>query len=284
MAGILLPTHKESNFNSELFHLLRYEFRMDKNCLTLFFILTKITIHMAMRINVATTPTRTPSTGVIWTRTARDDAGNSQNIIYLCLETFAEPSFSIWLSIKGFTKDERKCQRSEKIFRMKKQLNFFASAWIACSGQTLWEPQTCTCLDKWSWHCFHSKLVEFLTHSLQVVWCNLHEEKINFELTHDWVKSLRVYEVKFNAIVGKLTMKGMLTLTVNFVSLGSFRSRNVGWSVETLNTISFPSNTCKLSIVYSENNWFSQFLLITSTKYDCLMPPSLPGTHVNCIV
>lgn len=33
--------------------------------LTLFFILTKITMQMAMRSNVTTTPTRTPSTGVI---------------------------------------------------------------------------------------------------------------------------------------------------------------------------------------------------------------------------
>jgi hypothetical protein len=51
--------------------------------LTLFFIFTKITIHMAMRINVTTTPTRTPSTGVICTRTARDDAENTKNVIFV---------------------------------------------------------------------------------------------------------------------------------------------------------------------------------------------------------
>jgi hypothetical protein len=39
-------------------------------------------MQMAMRINVTTTPTRTPSTGVICTRTARDDAENSKNIIF----------------------------------------------------------------------------------------------------------------------------------------------------------------------------------------------------------
>jgi predicted small integral membrane protein len=44
--------------------------------LTLFFILTKITMQMAMRINVTTTPTSTPRTGVICTSTARDDAAN----------------------------------------------------------------------------------------------------------------------------------------------------------------------------------------------------------------
>jgi hypothetical protein len=60
-----------------------YCLRGRKKCLTLFLNFTKITIHMAMRINVTTTPTRTPSTGVICTRTARDDAGNSKNIRFV---------------------------------------------------------------------------------------------------------------------------------------------------------------------------------------------------------
>ena len=55
----------------------------NKISLTLFFILTKITIQMAMRINVTTTPTRTPSTGVICTRTARDDAENFKDIRFV---------------------------------------------------------------------------------------------------------------------------------------------------------------------------------------------------------
>lgn len=48
------------------------------NSLTLFFIFTKITMQMAMRINVTTTPTSTPRTGVICTRTARDDAAKKR--------------------------------------------------------------------------------------------------------------------------------------------------------------------------------------------------------------
>ena len=48
------------------------------NSLTLFFIFTKITMQMAMRINVTTTPTSTPRTGVICTRTARDDAAKKE--------------------------------------------------------------------------------------------------------------------------------------------------------------------------------------------------------------
>ena len=38
---------------------------------------------MAMRINVTTTPTSTPSTGVICTRTAREDAENFKDVKFV---------------------------------------------------------------------------------------------------------------------------------------------------------------------------------------------------------
>lgn len=66
-----------------------------KRRLTLFLILTKITMQTAMRISVTTTPTRTPSTGVIWTSTALDEAGETRKNIHLL--TFIRKSF--WSTI-----------------------------------------------------------------------------------------------------------------------------------------------------------------------------------------
>lgn len=170
-----------------------------------------------MRTKVTTTPTRTPSTGVICTRTARDDAENSKNIIFMFAQrilrrTRRKPRYvrriicgkmfliehSVWSLqiVRNRVSGGRVTNVNEMINfqRETKHLpngktfqceNFFVlcAARSVCSLQIFIKndkPQTFTCLYKRSWHCFHPKLVRVLTHALQIVWRNLNREKVGF--------------------------------------------------------------------------------------------------------
>lgn len=127
---------------------------------------------------------------------------------------------------------------SEKLFYSKNEMT------KVCRTQTfirMMEMQPLTCLNKRSWHCFHPKLVKVLAHALHVVWRYLNTKSFG---------EIEILLIQADGMLNKQTLgfrigKRKFTRTTSLASLGSFRSRNVGYSDVTLKTFSFPSNTWK---------------------------------------